>query len=401
MTETKNKTMKLLGIGLDTTTIKYKPINPHELSYDYLYTSIEANNDYIISDFIGQMPNASLIVGIDFIDNINRILFNHLYTIKRTKIDLLLIDSSCDWDNLDRSKLDDYDEISIEEIGIKNPKTISDLEKAKEKLGKLEYVAMNISPLEFNFDIINWCDQNGIKILGFNPLGGFINYPAMTSAFTTPYLLGFSANYSTITFLSGRDLYLSGESKKYMEDLIDKPSLPIYVLKKNVNRLYKPIKKVINTMLKFDDSINIGYNSPELLYDYSSLNFYLGKIKEDKVTVDDKTISTNLDKDVKTILGTSIISKDAGKEGLFAIYRYNILNYLDSVFVPSISGWKMTLTRLADNMISIKEERIVEKNKWFRKKEERIEKIFFFALLSGNTPFFCEIKNSSQKNQKP
>lgn len=401
--ENKNngKLFKLLGVGLDTTTIKYKPVDPHELSYDYIYTSLRANNDYIISDYVSQMPFSSLIVGVDFLDNekdtLTTMLLNHISTLNRSKIDLLLIDSSCDFTKF-KNDLDKTNELVVDEIGLKNPKTVDDIINAKKLLNnKLRYVALNLSPLEFNYDVVKWCDENKISILGFNPLGGNITAPAMINAFSVPYLLNFSANYSVITFLSGRDLYLSGESKKYLEKVIGEISSPKYVLKKNVNRIFKPIKKVISTSLKFGESVNISFDSPELLFDFSELEFSLGnKPIPDKMTIDEKYLSVE-EKDVKLIFDTSYIPSDANELDLLAYYRYRILNLLKLTKYPKEFGWDLEVSRLSNNMITIKVERKNETRSWFKKKETKTVHYYFFGLLSGNTPFFCKFKNADQK----
>lgn len=392
MTDEKEKTQfKLLGVGLDTTTINFRPVNPYDLSYSYLYTSIEANNDFIIADFIDMMPDATIITGIDFLDNAVDLIEEHLKTIKRYRVDCLLIDSKVDWGYYDKSGLKDFNR--IDEIGIKNPETVEELEKAKSVLGSLKYVAINISPLNFNFDVVTWCNNNGVTILGFNPMGGNISSASMINAFSTPYLLCFAANYCEVVFLSGRDLYLSGESHTYLKQLIGQESSSVFTLKKNVFRLYKPIKKVVNTVLKFDNSIEINYNSPELLYEYTETNFVLGKTKEDKVSFDGKNLDS-ITEQVKDLFEVISVPEDGLESDYYAAYRYRAINYLSSKYNKD-NGWMISCNKLGDRMIAIKVEKTEEKG-WFKKREVKTDNNFFFALLSGNTPFFCELKNTSE-----
>ena len=390
----KKRLFKVSGVGLDTTTIKFKPLD-RETVYNYIYTSISANNDYIIADYVKYMTGSVLIVGVDSLDGIDLLLNSHLKTLGRGSIDLLLIDASCDWEKyFDASKLKSA---GVKEIGIKNPESAEQIEKINQVVQKkIEFVSLDLSPLCFNYDLVTWCENNSVQLLTFNPLGGFISSNAMINAFSVPYLLSFAGTYSSVIFLSGRDLFYSGESKKYIEGLYGKEAKTIFTLKKNVSRLYKPIKKVVNTALEFDESVVLNYDSPELLYDYDEILFSLGKAKEDKISVDDKEL-VDIENEVKNLLSISLIPRDVNSDGLFAIYRYQIINYLKVKYLGAL-GWKLEFVRLGDRMMAIKAKKEDEKKGWFKKKKKEAQESdnYFFALINDK-PVFLKVKNSSEK----
>ena len=397
--ETKKKLFKVSGVGIDTTTMNFPPVDRDNI-YSYIYTSISANNDYIIADYVKYMSGASLLVGVDSLDAIDTLISSHLKTLGREKVDLLLIDAKCDWENyFDFVRLNNR---GVEEVGVKNPESIEQLEKIGQITGKqVKYVAMDLSPLYFNYELITWCEKNSVELFTFNPLGGYLSSNAMINAFSVPYLLSFAGTYSDVVFLSGREEFYSSQSKKFIEGLYGKETKSIFTLKKSVNRLYKPIKKVVNTAVKFGEedkeSFIINYNSPELLYDYDEISFSLGKIKDDIISVDNKTI---IDKggekeaveEVRGLFELTYLPKDITPDELYALYRYRVLNYLKVNYLSDL-GWKIEYVRLGDKMMAIRVMRDWKKKSWFsrKKKDSENKSINFFFALIKNKPVFLEV----------
>ena len=167
----KNK-FKINGVGLDTRRLTVCPSSSFDELFDYIHTSISENNDYIISDFIKHQSGASLITTVDFSDTLETALTGHLLTIGRNKIDLLLISSNCNWDfdNIKQLKTSGI----IDSVGISNPDSIDRIIELREKLD-IRYISLELCPLNFKYDIISWCSENNITILGFNPFGGHIS----------------------------------------------------------------------------------------------------------------------------------------------------------------------------------------------------------------------------------
>lgn len=379
----KNK-FKISGVGLDTRRLTICPSNSFDELFDYIHTSISENNDYIISDFIKYQSGALLITTIDFSDTMESALTGHLLTIGRNKIDLLLINSNCKWnpDNINQLKTSGI----IDSIGISNPDSIDRIIELRNELGNenIKYISLDICPLNFNYDIINWCSENNITILGFNPFGGHISAPSIIDSFSVPYLLGFSATYSSIVFLSGEDIYQCIPERDYLNSLIGKEVEPKYILKKNISKLYKPIKKTIETSLKIGDNIIFPYKCPDTIYDHSDIILNLGKIIE---TLPEQLEKSNLEEEVYLISDILYKPEDANSSDLFAIYRYRVLELLKVRFPES--SWEHVYGKLGDKLMAIVV-RKENKTGWIKKKVDVISNTFILGMTSEGKIFFSE-----------
>lgn len=269
---------KIKGIGLDTTHLDY--VFSSEEGFDFLHTSISANNSSMISNYAKTFPDAQLITSIDFLDNAYSAVLSHILSLGRDNIKLLLIDASCDFKKYKEDLLALIEAGIVLNIGIKNPETPERIKEIKDELNfKIEYVSFPLCPFNFNYDLVSWCldEVNEMNILGFNPFGGYLTAPSLISSFGVPYLLGFAARYSNVVFLSSRDPLLSLESKSYLETLVDQEADSMYDLKKSVSKLTKPLKKAIYTSLKLGDNILIPVDNPHALFSPSEAIQKLGK----------------------------------------------------------------------------------------------------------------------------
>lgn len=405
---------KVQGVGLDTSNMIIKPwVDPEdEYSFDYFHTSISANNDFLISEFIKSFPGGSLITSIDFLDNPERTLLGHLLELGRKKVDLLLVDSEVILKNLGTVKetikqLREYK--IIEEFGVKNPKTAEDLKAIEEAIEeKIKFVSLDLCPLNFNYDIVNYCKENTIDLLGFNPFGGYINSASVISSFTIPYLLGFSGNYCSVIFLSGRDLILSKESMLYIKDnIIGSECSSKFSLKKNVSRLHKPLKKVVDTSLIFNKNLVLSVDSPEYLFPLEDININLGSPVNIVDGIDPK-LRTELEMFVDDLLEVTEFPKDATLQSKYAVVRYQVLSALRIKF-PETDGWNIHVVNTGKLVSGILVHReIEEKKKGFFKKKKNSQKIeskhFLCALPKIDLPVFIEEpddKNTVLENSNP
>lgn len=397
---------KISGIGIDTSTIEYGPSDErcNQDNYEYIHTSISSNNDFIINKYVESQPTATLITSIGFLDNIKPVILGHLEALGRSKLDLLLFDLTVDldWDNYGESITNSLKELKegevIEEVGLKNPKSIKDIEKIKKYLGDIKYIALDICPFNFNYDIIDWCNTNKINLIGFNCFGGFLSSANLISSFTVPYLLAFSANYCDVVILSGRDLFLSGEEKIYLEKLIGQPNSPKYSLKKNVSgKLVKPYKKVIETsfILK-PDTLVLPYNKPGILYSPTDVSINLGKsiiivpeIESELQTKEEKNLVEMITEQNKLLSAP----KDSDLDSKFAYLRYRVMASLKLEF-PTFMGWKHSYLKLGDRNLIIAIDKVPEKSKWWKKKKVSTEvtsRIFIFLIPDRKKSVFLEI----------
>lgn len=322
-------TYKIRGVGLDTTNLDYIA---DVGDFDYLHTSISANNGLIIRGILEESI-ATIITSIDFLDQSKTAITNHLYELGRDKIDLLLINTSCDFEKYSEEIKGLLESELVDQIGLKNPNSPEEIKRIMKTVPKIKYISLELCPLNFNYDVVKFCEDNEIDILVFNPYGGYISAPTLIDSFTMPYLLNFAAYYGTIVFLSGRELS-SKAQKAYLEPLIgtDIENESIYQLNKNIKKLVKPIKKMVNTSIIVNEDITLPFKSLQSsLFSGDDLILSLDKtyynIDED-IEVDDvaKYVKDRLeDKEYK-------LPQDTGNDGdLLSVLRYYVSMWLDDI----------------------------------------------------------------------
>lgn len=320
---------KIKGIGLDTTHLDYIA---DVGDFDYLHTSISANNGLIIRGILEESI-ATIITSIDFLDQSKTAITNHLYELGRDKIDLLLINTSCDFEKYSEEIKSLLESELVDQIGLKNPNSPEEIRRIMKTIPKIKYISLELCPLNFNYDVVKFCEDNDIDILVFNPYGGYISAPTLIDSFTMPYLLNFAAYYGTIVFLSGRELS-SKAQKTYLEPLIDADieNEAIYQLNKNIKKLIKPIKKMVNTSIIVNEDITLPFKSLQSsLFSGDDLILSLDKtyynIDED-IEVDEvaKYVKDRLeDKEYK-------LPQDTGNDGdLLSVLRYHVSMWLDEI----------------------------------------------------------------------
>ena len=290
----------------------------------------------------------------------------------------------------------------IEEFGISNPESINQIKDIETALGEeIKYVSLDICPLHFNYEIINYCNEHGIYILGFNPFGGYISAPGMISSFTMPYLLGFASTYSTVLFLSGRDIIGSIGCRGYIrENIIGKEVSPKFLLKKSVNKLYKPIKKVVNTSVNLRSDLILEYDIPEFMYPLDELTITLGKTGINVVPEFNKDNRTKTEESVYNILDITDFPEDGTINDIFAISRYQILSVLRTIY-PEIDGWKLDSVSFGERISVIGVSRVTRKKRrgvFGKKEEEKETENFLFTVLDKDNIIFIQNYEGDNKN---
>ena len=332
---------KIEGVGLDTTNLNYIPESNHLNNINYIHTSTKVNNDCMLSelfteDGIESNPiknNKIVVTEIDCVDSMNKVILSHINALGRDWLDILEIPADCNWteDTVEQLK-ELLDAGIIYEISIKNPKNVERLIEIMDLLKTIDlvinYVSIDICPLNFNLNIINWCNENNIKIFGYNPIGGYINSPNLIQSFTVPYLLGFAATYCNVVFLSSRDMHKSIQGAKYLKSLFGEFTESIYVLKKSVFKLQKPLKKVVRTSAIYDSGTYIPYDTPENVpVDGENIIITLGDDYEE-IPDDGVRESTELEKEIDNFIGQLSYPFDASIETKFSMIKNQIIGYL-------------------------------------------------------------------------
>ena len=398
-----NKKFKLKGIGLDTTTIIEKPVSGVFPSPSYIFTSIDANNDYLLGDYIKSIKGYSLIVKVNFIDSLEDILERHLKELGVDKINLLVLPENIDWSGAIDIIKELRDNKIIEKFGIYQPgslDTVKSISEILDKSGeKLEFVTQNISPLEFNHDIVNYCEESGITVIGFNPVGGYLSAPRNIDAFSLPYLLGFAASNADVVILSGRNLYESWKSSEYLKKLIGKDSSPKYINRKNVSRGVKSIKRLIGTSIKLGDNIIIPYKEDNFLMDPGDLEITLGDPIFEYSVLENIDNSDKMIKEVKEYMKVVHFPDGGTDSDNMAIARYKLTDYLDLEY-PKDDGWNYGFLRLGNTVMAVSVWKDPIPKKWFWKSSYPGERHSFFLSMPEGTKniIFTREKDNSEND---
>lgn len=383
-----SKKFKITGIGIDTTRL-----NDVRFSFDrfrYVHTTPKAGNEYILKSEIKDYH--TLITTVDFLDQIETVVPNHLRELGRNSIDLLLIDSKC--------RIEDNVDVlnnliisgMVSEIGISNPESTRRLDELRNKISQISYVSLDICPLNFGYSIIKYCEANDIKILGFNPFGGRINYPRLIESFTVPYLLAFSGAYSDIVFLS--DHHDINSECEYLSELIDQEyNEKEFEITQDVSKLLKEPKKTIFTSIKLDDGSIIPYTSRDTYFSYQESYFGIGKPGLTLTAEEEKdNLETSVYDFYKEFSGGP--ADKPSPENTMMFLRYRILD-LARIEYPEIDGWFLFWTPIDSTTFTISGVRTLVEKRFLRIKKT-IEQFNYIVAYTGTELIFRKLKNAEK-----
>lgn len=389
---------KIIGIGLDTSNLDYVPSQEHLKDFKYLHTSINNVNDCMLSEIftedgveIRDRNSKILVTEINCVSKISNVLTSHITALGKDWIDILEIPANCEWNDDTADQLHELIEAGIiYEIAVKDPDSVEKLEEIEKVLDKfgeeIDCVSINICPLHFNLDIINWCKEKNIKILGYNPMGGYISSANIIQSFTVPYLLGFASTYCDVVFLSSRDMHKSIQSAKYLKGLIGEFTESVYVLNKSVSKLQKPLKKVVWTSAIFDTEICIPYNKPENVpTEDESILLNLGSEYESFPEVEED--KTPLEKDIESFISQISFPFDAPKETKFSIAKNQVISCLRS----KKPDHTFTYSMINDTTIAVMA-RKDSVSGWFKKTTTTDQSTYLISMRSNGLIYFKECK---------
>lgn len=378
------------GAGLDMTHLNYCPKDNYLSDFKYLHTSIRSNNDQIISQALEESSDKELVTEIGFTDKMSVGILNHLISIDREWIDILEIPASLNWDENTGNQVKTLlDSGMVYEISIKNPETVDRISEIMHILDQcgvtVEYVSLDICPLNFDYEIVNFCKERDIEIIGYNPMGGYISAANTIECFTAPYLLSFAATYCSIVFISSRDLYKATQDARYLNELWGKKIESTFLLKKSVHRLQKPLKPVVHTSIILDEEVYLPYNTPDFVpTGDDSIIMSLGKdhfeFKEDLES------QTDLEKEINAIIGNLDFPNDSIDEDKFSIAKSQViaslkLKYPDHLFMYSL---------INSTTIAVRAEKETVEG-WFKKTVKKDNHEFIISMIPGGRVYFREV----------
>lgn len=308
---------KINGKGIDTAHVK----TSEKITVDYALTSVSSNNDVILN-----LDTQTLITSVDHIDLVDNEVEGHLKILGYGIVDLLLIncDTSLDWADTESLKnLKENGKVKNFGLMCSSSTKVDELKEILEKANVyFSYVALPISPLDFNLELINECRNLELGIIGLNPMGGYLSGPRNINAFTVPYLLGFCAYYSDIVLVSGRNLEDADDDLIYLDTLIGKDvGGSEYTLTKSTNRSVKDIKKAIYPAVKVSENVTTPFDDSQVVY--GDLSF---KFKETACNLEKERVMTEIEKEVNDYL--KIIKFPQNPIDYFTTAKYYVLNYL-------------------------------------------------------------------------
>lgn len=363
---------KIKGVGVDTTNLDYTPlkVKTEKDNLRYIFTNPAANNDFLLNEYIGyQLPDTVLVTEVNYVDGVDDTLTSHLKRLGRNSYKLLFMNANLDYRSFDLS-IQTIKKLGIvENFGLSRPKDLDTLKKNVEYLREIDCnigsVLLDISPLHFQKDIIDYCEQNSILIFATNPFAGWANSRIAIGKFSVPYLLNFASVYADVVLLSGRDMYLMSEDLAYLNSITGQQveNSEIYELNENVDLLVE-VNKVISTALRIDKML-LPYNSPEYLFNFDETKFskfnILPEIKQDE--------KTKTELEIDELVGVIYKAPEQGDDDYYTSLRYKIEDYLDI----SHPGWEKTIIKVTDKIIYIKFTNRVIKKKWYGKLYETVE----------------------------
>lgn len=340
---------KFKSIGLDTRNLEYGPIDFD--NFEYVVASISANNPYETSSILNSCKeNSKLVVITDFLDSLDVAILGYLSEIQRDYIDLLLVDAKCDFQGYVENLGVLIESKTVRHLGIINPVSGVQLEKIKLTIPDLVYIGLDLCPMNYNKEVLDWCARNNAQIIGFNQFGGHLSAPSLIESFTVPYLLNFASLYSDIIILSGSDVKNAINNYNYLDELKDfELQEKDYKLEKSVSKLIRPMKKCVYSLLKLEDeSLEIPFNSPGEIYSPKELglNFKTQKLstpfdtEKTKPDIIEETVCNNISEMHKP--------EDGDYLSFISILRPRILGTLQKYYTEK-QNWQISYFRATDN----------------------------------------------------
>jgi hypothetical protein len=365
--EKSKRKFKIGGVGLDCSTLPYRPA--YTYLPDYLYIDTSANNIGLVEDML---ENKSVIVrvgtsGVGMLDI--------LRGTGLTEIDVLLLPASSPIDLEELKKV--LDELEIGCVGIDRPENLTQCREAAEEIKKVilpTYVSLSINPVHFQKDIVDWAEENEIDILGLDPFGGFLSAPSVIQSFTIPFLLTFTAAYSKIVFLSGRDIINAYNNSRFLTALIDgEVEEELVKMSKSVDHLVKPLPKLVHSGLRLGDEGIVPYEDPEALINPGEVVLKLDRVEWKGGEEEDEIVKQILDFDLLTMPLPENV--DTGTK--ISIILPSLISELKKATGCKIEAAKMGT---ATFLISLEEEKREKRYLW--KDKKWVEKKYYIFHMT-------------------
>ena len=293
------KKYKIEKVGINTTG--YDSVFP-DVETKVIMTSIESINDFILEPTI---PSSyELIVNCDSPDN----LLYHLNTLHREFADIVLVDKV----NEDYLFLKEGG--FTFELGLNEPKSVGEIKKAE----GISWISLKLGPLNFDYEIIKYCEKSGIKIIGL--------YDENTNIPLT-FNLSFYARYCNIVLLPFSQDF--NNQQDYLLSLINLDSPEQLEMTKSIHKPNNH-KLGIGVSLKLEDNLIIPCPEETTLLYPEEVVFCLGGFEDEC-----PDINTPQDEVEETAYKLwNSLDKDGinSREGLLNRFRYSMVSLIDKPY---------------------------------------------------------------------
>lgn len=326
-----------------------------------VYTTLGIPDDRDIS-ILNKLGKVNLILEVNYIENIEQSIVLFLDYINKDrdkdnkiKLKTILFSSDCSFNSKNLKYLKLRIPLLSDEksggvnIGLK-VEIGADVEKIKSILEfiPISSIATTICPLYFDYKLYKLIteDFNIPNIIGINFYGNEDSRQLVINSFSKDYLIKFVstyADYVSITNVKEEDLISSLQGQE---------SLPMFELKRTVNKLVKPLKKAVWNYLEISDNFIIESNNPNII----SPEIKLSLGKKDEVIPGNPEHRDELEIEIEDLLQEIKVPSDARKsKDIESFIFFNIKRYIEEVLTDVIVDYSI----VSDNLIFITKEKVV------------------------------------------
>lgn len=344
-----NVNMKTGLVCIDTTSISsYEDVQKlPNVGVDSVYTSISSNNDFLVAHYLKKLDQFLLITELSDPNPklLEYLISNHLDALGlplNRAIDVLTINA----DLINEEVINAVSDCElINDIGVSCPKNVDQLKSIVDiPNAKIKYVSLPCCPLNYNYDVISWCKEHGILIIGLNPFGDEFSRPCIEDSFSRAYL-------SEFLFFNSDIMCIPADDSQNVIAYLDSPDLVIanetkYELKKNICKVVKPFKKVVNTYLNIRGEVVPVDDNKRLIP--GGFKSTLGKVQRELRNLSELS---GIEKDVLMQIPVYDTDEIPNPYIRFAMYRYKILSILQNI-MPT-SHWNYNSLILSKNIHAI------------------------------------------------
>lgn len=326
-----------------------------------VYTTLGIPDDRDIS-ILNKLGKVNLILEVNYIENIEQSIVLFLDYINKDrdkdnkiKLKTILFSSDCSFNSKNLKYLKLRIPLLSDEksggvnIGLK-VEIGADIEKIKSILEfiPINSIATTICPLYFDYKLYKLIteDFNIPNIIGINFYGNEDSRQLVINSFSKDYLIKFVSTYADCVSIT------NVKEESLISSLQGQETLPMFELKRSVNKLVKPLKKAVWNYLEISDNFIIESNNPNIIS--PEIKLTLGK--KDEVIPGNPDHRDELEIEIEDLLQEIKVPSDARKsKDIESFIFFNIKRYIKEVLTDVIVDYSI----VSDNLIFITKKKVV------------------------------------------